>query len=116
MDVKVHREAAGLSQRQLAAKMGVSPSLVAAWEKGDRKLNAAQEALLTVVLDPEMPEPTPTQLSKHKPRPGVRIARICTQCQRRVFSDPKWQCPEHPGKTIAQTNRPYLGQPTGGAA
>jgi hypothetical protein len=50
--------------------------------------------------------------SRHTARPGVRIARICTQCNTRRFGDPNWRCEEHPNKTVNQANVPYLGQPT----
>ena len=49
---------------------------------------------------------------RHVAWPGVRIARWCSECHRREFGDPKWVCPQHPGKTITQPNKPYFGQST----
>ena len=50
---------------------------------------------------------------KHEPWPGIRIARFCTECQRRQFGDASWTCPEHGArKTITQPNAPYFGQKT----
>lgn len=49
----------------------------------------------------------------HKPNPGTRIARICTECLTRKFGQPDWRCDCAGGrKTIVQTNVPYFGQST----
>lgn len=54
-----------------------------------------------------MPERT------HEAQPGVRVARICTECLMRKFGQPDWKCTCAGGrKTIVQTNAPYFGQST----
>lgn len=43
---------------------------------------------------------------------GLRVARTCTECKRRGFGDPEWDCPEHPGKAVDQANNTYMGKTT----
>lgn len=40
--IRHHRIAAGLTQRQLAARLGISPMAVSYWETGRREPNARQ--------------------------------------------------------------------------
>lgn len=43
---------------------------------------------------------------------GLRIARICSECNRRTFGNPEWDCQVHPGKAVDQANNRYMGKTT----
>lgn len=73
----------------------------------ERALELALGAVAEPVAELHEPERPPRG---HQPKPG-RLALVCTVCNRRQFGDPGWRCPEHPGQTVVQRNRPYLGQP-----
>lgn len=50
MNIKRLREAAGMSQYKLAAKVGVTQSVVASWEAGIKYPRATKLPLLAAVL------------------------------------------------------------------
>lgn len=50
MDVAVIREGSGLSQASLAERVGVSRSLVAMWERGEREPSVEQRVALAALL------------------------------------------------------------------
>lgn len=52
--LKEHREATGLTQKQLAARLDVADMSVSRWETGDAKLNTDVLAALAEVLDREV--------------------------------------------------------------
>lgn len=68
--------------------------------------------------------PTPEEMEELARRrqarvlPGVRRARVCTECHRRRFLFPDeatWDCPEHgKTKTVWDPNQPYFGRDTTG--
>lgn len=65
------------------------------------------------------PKPDPLHIPRRLlPNPGVRRARVCTECHQRRFLTPgeaTWNCPTHgPRKTVWDPNHPYFGQDTTG--
>ena len=54
MDIKTARVTAGLTQKQVAEKMGVTQSCVAAWERGDYYPSAQSLPKLATALGCEI--------------------------------------------------------------
>lgn len=50
-NLREHRIAVGLTQAQLAEKLGVKQSCIAMWENGDRNPNMIALKKLAIVLD-----------------------------------------------------------------
>ncbi len=85
-----HREAAGYSQEQLAARAGLSANAIGALERGERKrpypdtlrrladaldLGEEARASLSVALRPGAAEPRPVPIGWARVEPRARTAR-----------------------------------------
>lgn len=68
MQLAAARRAAGLTQRQLAERLGCAPARVAEWESGRRRPSAAAQVGIEAALSAPCPPPTP--------RP-VAVAWVC---------------------------------------
>ena len=55
--IRRRRRLAGLTQAQLAERVGVHVNAVGRWERGERQPDARSEALLRMHLDPEWTPP-----------------------------------------------------------
>lgn len=125
--------AKGSSSHEIAAVVGVSSATVhkdlVALGLAGREPSPEPSVEAEPVVGAAAPEPAggrgyegvlERRLGKpkvHVPRPGRRVARVCTHKDcvppRRFFGDPDWTCPEHGSShTVSQSNRPYRGLPS----
>lgn len=119
MNIRDSREEKGISQGELAKKVGISQSTLSKIESGQRAITVGQERLISAALGDEeitvAPEPSsllPEQVET-KPR-HIRRAYICAKddCLYRRFlgpDEPVPSCPQH-SRMVEQSNRPYMGQ------
>jgi len=49
--LKLIRELNGLKQKEIAGLLGIDPSLVSRWEKGDRNINTEHKRRLSEILN-----------------------------------------------------------------
>lgn len=136
MDIRQARESAGVSQRDLSEKTGISQATLSRIESGEREATDGEIKLVDIALagtglappakPPESQVPgfdagLEVGATEHAPKPGLRRAYICTHkdCKppyrrflRRDEPDEAPDCPWHGSSMQKQENRPYKGQAT----
>ena len=81
-EISMRRQELNLSQKELAAMLGVSQGLVSRWEKGDANFTLSTLVAIASVLNLELQSPIQPTSIKHYPAGGSNIYR---------FNPPGWR-------------------------